>query len=93
MLGIGLMIVAALLNASASVLQRRWTKTESAGFSLRMILDLARHPAWILGVLAMISGFLLHGVSISRSRISLVQPLLVAELPFTLILASWVFRW
>lgn len=88
------MIVAALLNASASVLQRRATKDEpeSASFSFGMVLDLVRRPAWILGILAMISGFLLHGVSISLSQIALVQPLLVAELPFTLILASWAFR-
>ncbi|RCW46194.1 hypothetical protein DFQ14_102497 [Halopolyspora algeriensis] len=88
------MIVAALLNASASVLQRRATKDEpeSASFSLGMVLDLARRPAWILGILAMITGFVLHGIAISLSRIALVQPLLVSELPFTLILASWMFQ-
>lgn len=88
------MVISALLNASASVLQRRSAKAEpeSAAFSLRMFVDLMRRPGWILGIAAMISGFLLHGISISLSRIALVQPLLVAELPFTLILASWVFR-
>ncbi|MDR7299837.1 DMT family transporter [Haloactinomyces albus] len=94
MVGIVLMIVAALLNAAASVLQRRATKDEpdSAAFSVGMVLDLVRRPAWILGILAMLSGFLLHGISISLSQLALVQPLLVAELPFTLILASWAFR-
>ncbi|MBA8824710.1 drug/metabolite transporter (DMT)-like permease [Saccharopolyspora lacisalsi] len=87
------MIVAALLNASASVLQRRATKAEpeSAAFSLRMVLDLVRQPVWILGILTMIAGFLLHAVSLSLSQIALVQPLLVSELPFTLLLASWAF--
>lgn len=87
------MILAALLNASASVLQRRGTKAEpeSAAFSLGMLADLARRPAWVFGILAMISGFLLHAVAISLSQIALVQPLLVSELPFTLILASWAF--
>jgi drug/metabolite transporter (DMT)-like permease len=93
-LGIGLMIVAAFLQASASVLQRRSARTEpdSAEFSLRLIADLARRPGWLLGIAAMISGFLLHAVSISLSRIALVQPILVAELPFTLVLAAWTFR-
>jgi drug/metabolite transporter (DMT)-like permease len=40
----------------------------------------------------MISGFLLHAVSISVSHIALVQPILVAELPFTLVLAALAFR-
>lgn len=93
-MGVGLMILAALLNASASVLQRRWAKVqpETSGFSFSMFWDLVRHPLWILGVLSMIAGFVVHGVAISVSRISLVQPLLIAELPFTLILASWAFR-
>jgi drug/metabolite transporter (DMT)-like permease len=88
------MVVAALLNASSSVLQRRASRREpaSAAFSLEMLVDLARRPAWALGVAAMISGFLLHAVSISVSSIALVQPVLVVELPFTLLLASRVFR-
>jgi hypothetical protein len=56
-----------------------------------MLLDLARRPSWVCGVLAMVSGFVLHAVSSSVSRIALVQPRLVAELLFTLVLASWVF--
>ena len=94
MLGIALMIVAAALNATASVLQRRANQDvpESRAFSLRMLLDLVRRPVWVFGVLSMISGFVLHAVSISISRIALVQPLLVAELPFTILLASRVFH-
>jgi MFS family permease len=93
MLGIVLMIVAASLNAAASVLQRRASRDEpeSTAFSLQMLLDLARRPTWVCGILAMLSGFVLHAVSISVSQIALVQPLLVAELPITLVLASWVF--
>ncbi len=94
MLGVILMLVAAALNASASVLQRRAAREEpeSRSFSLRMFLDLVQRPSWVFGILAMIVGFVLHGVSISLSRIALVQPLLVAELPLTLLLASIVFH-
>lgn len=93
-LGIGLMIVAAFLNATASVLQRRASRSEpeSSAFSLAMLLDLARRPVWLLGILSMLSGFVLHAVSISISQIALVQPLLIAELPFAMLLASWTFR-
>lgn len=94
MLGIALMVIAAVLNASASVLQRRATRDEpgSAAFSLSMLVDIARRPVWVAGILAMITGFVLHGVSISLSQLALVQPLLITELPFTLLLASWMFR-
>lgn len=94
MLGLALMLVAASLQGASSVLQRYASRDEpdSAGFSLRMFLDLARRPAWVFGILAMLSGFVLHAVSISLAPIALVQPLLVAELPFTLLLASWAFR-
>ena len=94
MVAVVLMIVAAALQASASVLQRTAARDEpeSLSFSLTMFLDLIRRPAWLFGILAMLSGFVLHGVSISLSQIALVQPLLVAELPFTLVLASLVFH-
>jgi hypothetical protein len=93
-LGVVLMLVAAALNASASFLQRRAARDEprSRSFSAGMLLDLGRRPAWLCGILAMLSGFVLHAVSISLSRIALVQPLLVVELPFTLLLASWMFH-
>lgn len=93
-LGICLMVLAASLNATASVLQRRAARSEpeSAAFSLEMFADLVRRPVWLLGILSMLAGFLLHAVSISVSRIALVQPLLIAELPFAMLLASRVFR-
>lgn len=92
--GIVLMLFAAALNASSSVLQRRAARDEPASraFSPQMLLHLARRPAWVLGIAAMLSGFVLHGIAIAVSRIALVQPLLVAELPLTLILASAVFH-
>lgn len=94
MFGPVLMVLAAMFNASASVLQRHATRSEpeSRSFSLRMFLDLARRPTWSLGITSMIIGFVVHGIAISISRIALVQPLLVAELPFTLLLAAHVFK-
>lgn len=93
MLGVVLMVVAAALNATASVLQRHATKDEpeSAGFSLSLLTDLIRRPVWLLGIATMVAGFVLHGVAIALSHLSLVQPLLVVELPCTLLLASWYF--
>lgn len=85
---------AALCNASASVLQRKASRTEDSSeqFSLHMLWDLAHRPAWVFRILTMLTGFLLHAVSISVAPISLVQPLLIAELPSTLVLASLTFH-
>lgn len=30
-----------------------------------MFVDLARRPVWLLGILSMLAGFVLHGVAIS----------------------------
>lgn len=92
-LGVALMVLAAALNATASVAQRKAARAEPErkAFSLAMFTDLFRRPIWLLGITLMITGFLVHAVSISVSEISLVQPLLVCELPLTLLLASWTF--
>ncbi|MDQ4117286.1 MAG: DMT family transporter [Actinomycetota bacterium] len=94
MLGVGLMLVAAVLNAAASVLQRRAASAEPSSRvnSLKLFLDILRRPVWMLGIATMLAGFVVHAISISISRIALVQPLLVAELPLTLLLASWAFH-
>ncbi len=93
MLGIALMVLAATLNAIASVLQRQAARAEPErkAFSLAMFSDLLRRRVWLLGISAMLAGFITHAVSISVSEIALVQPLLVTELPLTLMLASRVF--
>lgn len=94
MLGVALMLLAALCNASASVLQRKADKEQDSSeqFSLHMFWDLAHRPAWVFGILTMLTGFLVHAVSISISPISLVQPLLIAELPLTIVLAAVTFH-
>ncbi|MFC5994139.1 hypothetical protein ACFQE5_07940 [Pseudonocardia hispaniensis] len=73
MLGVVLMLVAACLNALASVLQRRVTREqpESAAFSLGMILDLLRRPLWLLGILALSAGNLVA----SQPGFTLTNPL------------------
>lgn len=94
LIGIVLMLLAAMLNAGASVLQRYAAagEPETAAFSVTMFRDLLRRPIWLLGILSMLAGFIAHAVSISLSEIALVQPLLITELPLTLLLASKVSR-
>jgi len=80
-------------NATASVLQRKATTTQDENASaLRLILGLARTPAWIGGIAAMAVGFLLQAGALATGPISLVQPILITELSFTLLLAAAVFH-
>jgi drug/metabolite transporter (DMT)-like permease len=91
---IGLALLAAALNAAASVLQRRAARDEPADreFSFRMLLDLARRPAWIGGITSVLAGFGAQAVALTLGRVAVVQPLLVAELPFTILLAALAFH-
>lgn len=93
-LSIALAALAAVGNATASVLQRKAARREPGerAFSLRLIWDLVHQPVWIGGIAAVTFGFLLQAVALGLGRLSVVQPILVLELPFTLMLAGVVFR-
>lgn len=94
-----LSLVASALNATASVLQRRANREESddPGSMLHKLLDLVRRPAWLGGIAAMMSGFGLEAIALALGRIALVEPLMIAELPLTLVGAMFVlqrrYRW
>ncbi|HEY2194008.1 MAG TPA: DMT family transporter [Actinomycetospora sp.] len=92
--GTVLVLLAAVVNACSTVLQRRAARDEpdEAAFSIGMLFDLVRRPSWIGGILCMILGFLLQAAALTVGRIAVVQPLLTAELPLTLLLAAWVFH-
>lgn len=93
MLGVVLALFAAAANAIASVLQRAAVRSEpeSRAFSIGLLWDLAHRPVWIAGIATVVVGFLLQAAALGNGAIALVQPLLVLELPFTLLLASRVF--
>jgi len=91
MLGVLLAVLASAMNAAASVLQRKADRDESS-FGWRMLLDVARRPAWWAGIGSVVLGFALQAVALALSPVSVVQPLLISELPMTLLLASLVFR-
>jgi drug/metabolite transporter (DMT)-like permease len=81
-----LAVVAAASNALASVLQRRAARTAppDQAFRLGLIAYLIRRPAWLGGIGALIGGFLFQAAALSFGGLSLVQPILVVELPFTM---------
>src|ERR1700683_3468427 len=94
MLSYLLAVLAAGSNATSSVLQRKANREvpRKQNLSPRLIWSLAHQPTWFGGVLAITVGFLLQAAALSNGQLSVVEPILVLELPATLILASWVFR-
>ncbi|HET9966758.1 MAG TPA: DMT family transporter [Streptosporangiaceae bacterium] len=93
MLTYALAVLAACANATSSVLQRKANRRapQRENMTLRLIWSLAHEPVWFGGILAVIAGFLLQAAALSGGQLSVVEPILVLELPATLILAARVF--
>ena len=89
-----LAVLAACANATSSVLQRKANREvpRKQNLSPRLIWSLVHQPKWFGGVLAVTAGFLLQAAALGNGQLSVVEPILVLELPATLILASWVFH-
>jgi multidrug transporter EmrE-like cation transporter len=93
MISVVLALFAAASNAVASVLQRRalWSVPAQKAFRPALILTLIRRPVWLGGIAALIGGFVFQAAALSFGGLALVQPVLVSELPFTMVLVSKIF--
>lgn len=87
--GVGVAVAAGAANALGSVLQRSASRHHdpTAGRG-RAVLDLLRRPAWTAGIAGHVVGFVLQAVALTLASISVVQPTLITELPFTLVLSA-----
>lgn len=86
---------ASLLYALASVLQHRGAVGQPADQSLKLglLVRLARHPAWVTGLVCDGGGYVLQFVALGHGPIVIVQLLLVSGLLFALPLgAAWAGR-
>jgi len=94
MLAVFYAVCAALANAVGAVLQRRAARTVPLADAMRfrLIIDLIRRPIWLGGVAALIAGFLFQAAALSVGDLTLVQPIVVAELPLTMVVAALAFR-
>jgi drug/metabolite transporter (DMT)-like permease len=90
MLSYFLAVLAACANATSSVLQRKANKKvpQDENASLRQIRRLLHEPVWFGGIAAITAGFLLQASALGAGELAVVEPILVLELPLTLILAA-----
>ena len=93
MLSYVLAVLAAFGNATSSVLQRKANRDvpRSQNLSWRLIWSLLHQPVWFGGILAICIGFVLQATALGFGELATVEPILVLELPLTLILAARIF--
>ncbi|MGW7046561.1 DMT family transporter [Streptomyces avermitilis] len=80
-------LLGAASNAVGTALQRMAASTVPQGGGLRLLLALARRPAWLLGILGVIGAATFQALALVNGPLALVQPLFILELPFALLVA------
>jgi hypothetical protein len=87
-----LVLLATIGNATALVLQRKAAQdsARARGFGAGKLRDMVQRPAWLVGTSIFAVAVALQATALSLGSIALVQPVLVMELPFTLLLGWFV---
>lgn len=89
MLAVGVALAAAALFGLSSVLEQRATKQvpRRRPLSPRLLLDLARRRLWLTAILINVTGNVLQIVALHFGALAVVQPLLVCNLLFAVLIA------
>jgi hypothetical protein len=84
-------VASALMLGISSVADQRSTKRVESrrALSPRILLDLVRQPLWLAAISGNIAGFALQVVALSFGSLALVQPILVCDLIFA-VLIGWI---
>ncbi len=88
-----LAVLAAVSNATSNVLQRKANREEPSRLSMspKLIEDLLHRKVWLAGLLTVTLSFVLMAVALGMGRLASVQPVIVLELPLTLVGGAIVF--
>jgi drug/metabolite transporter (DMT)-like permease len=89
-----LALLSAASNAASNVLQRTANREEPPELSMspRLVVNLVHRPVWLAGFGTVVLSFLLMAAALSMGQLSSVQPIVVLELPLTLVGAAKVFK-
>ncbi|MFZ0171910.1 MAG: DMT family transporter [Acidimicrobiales bacterium] len=92
-MAIVLALAAALCNAMATIFERIGVETAPADASMRwrLMTHVMRRPVWWFGLLSMVGAFLFQVAALGRGGLTLVQPLLVTELLFLVVILRFWF--
>lgn len=91
-LAVVLVLLTAMANATAFVLQRKAARDAAAasGGAAAPMREVARRPVWRVGLAVFGLSVALQATALSLGPLTLVQPVLVVTLPCTLLLGWWV---
>jgi drug/metabolite transporter (DMT)-like permease len=85
-------LAAALCNALNVLTQHIASTAPRRSRGWRFILDLFRSPMWLFGWVAVAGAFIFQAFALHNGQLSVVQPLLVTELVFVLVLRRFWIR-
>jgi drug/metabolite transporter (DMT)-like permease len=79
--------LAAVANAATNVMQRSVNRdiSDRLQFSFAMVKRLLRRPLWLASIMMMLLSFVLQAAGLGLGTLAGIEPLLVLELPLTLI--------
>jgi hypothetical protein len=80
-------VLGAASNAAGTAFQRKAASTVAQGGGLRLIFDLARRPAWLIGIAGVVAAAVFQALALVNGPLALVQPLFILELPLALLIA------
>jgi drug/metabolite transporter (DMT)-like permease len=88
-----LAICAALCNALTTIFQRLGVETapDTRGRGLKLMHHVMHRPVWYVGLAAMVASFFLQASALGFGSLSVVQPLMVTELLFLVIILHFWF--
>jgi hypothetical protein len=94
MIAVIVAVAAALLFGIAAVADQFSTKRvqQRAALSPRIFLDLVRQPLWLTAIGANVGGFALQVIALKFGSLAVVQPLLICDLIFAVLIRSWVVK-
>ena len=83
-------LCAAMIFGSAAVIEYRYAKEVPARgpLEVRLLVDLARRPMWLLAIGASVVGIGLQIVALRFGPLALVQPVLVCQLIFAVVISA-----
>ena len=89
-LAVALALAGSGCYAVAAVTQQRVASRLPAGraFDPAVLARLARRPAWLAGLAAVIAGFVLQAAALGLGRLVVIEPVLASGLLFALVLAA-----
>ena len=70
----------------------RATAPPSRALHLSLFGYLVRRKVWLVGIAMVILAAVCQATALDTGPVALVQPIFIIELPFSLLVASWVYK-